>query len=179
MNPISRSNKRQASWVLALLIHSSAGAVLVELSAAEQAKVRPILELSRVVDRMKSARQTQFRCGPQQTVSKTVGSDAQKRVHFVGYFYTVPEAQTQTVRFYYYDSRGKLKLMQYYSSGTYAWGQAHAEVWEMYFTAPQPLLKTTRSGKLWNTLKPLEVLEPDPRAAAERSPERDCRRLFK
>jgi len=179
VNPISRSNVWRAFWVLSLIVHSSAGAVLVELSAAERVRVRPILELLDAVEHLTPPPlETLLPCTQQQTVVKIVRRDAQKRVRFVAYLYYVSEARAQTGRLYYYDARGKLKLMQYYSSGTYAWGQAHAEVWEMYFTAPQPLLKTTRSGKLWNTLKPLEVLESDPRAAAERTPKQDCQRLF-
>lgn len=178
MNPLSSAAFRRFFAVLALIFGSSAGAVLVELSATERVKVRPILELVKAVDRLGKASESQFSCGAQQTSFKTVRRDPQNRVRFIAYRYTVPSAREERVRFFYYDARGKLKLMQYYSSGTYAWGQSRAEVWETYFVSAQPLVKTLRSGKLWNTLKPLEVLEQSGEQAARRSPQQDCARLF-
>ena len=91
---------QRAFWVLALIIHSSAGAVLVGLSAAERVQVWPILELVNAVDRLDKPTELQFSCAPKQISYKTVRRDPQGRVRLVAYRYNVPDAREERVRFF-------------------------------------------------------------------------------
>jgi len=161
---------------------SSAGAILVPLSASELVRVKPILAEVGQIDQQVNKLSSSFGCPlssiPAGRIQKTVGRDPQRRVRFLGYVYPSISLRAQRVRFYYYSRSGQLIWMQYYTSGKSLLGFEQTEIHEVYFGRSEPLIKTFRSGVLGALLEPTAALEPNPARASERTPAQDCVVLY-